>query len=131
MISETPCQILVVDDDQEFREVLCGFLDSRNHQTYQAASGEDALKLMQQLVPDVIFLDICMPGMNGLELSKIVRSLHPDTRIVAMSGYSAQETAKEAIGLGAADFLMKPIELEDLEYLLPLIQPQKVEESTK
>lgn len=131
MIPEMPCQILVVDDDKEFREVLCGFLDSRNHQTYQAASGEDALKLMQQLAPDVIFLDICMPGMNGLELSKIVRSLHPDTRIVAMSGYSAQETAKEAIGLGAADFLMKPIELEDLEYLLPLIQPQKVEESTE
>jgi YesN/AraC family two-component response regulator len=129
MTPEIPCQILVVDDDKEFREVLCGFLDSRNHQTYQAASGEDALKLMQQLTPDVIFLDICMPGMNGLELSKIVRSLHPDARIVAMSGYSAQETAKEAIGLGAADFLMKPIELEDLEYLLPLIQPQKVEES--
>ncbi len=128
MEPETPCQILVVDDDKEFREVLCGFLDSRNHETYQAASGDDALKIMQRLAPDIIFLDICMPGMNGLELSKIVRSLYPDARIVAMSGYSAQETAKEAIGLGAADFLIKPIELDDLEYLLPLIQPQTVEE---
>lgn len=119
------CNALIVDDDQGFREVLKGFLESRGMAIRQAASGEEALQEIGKSIPDIVFLDIFMPGLNGLESLKLMRSKYPKLKVIVMSGYATVEIAKQAIDLGAFDYINKPIELEHIDDILPLITPHR------
>jgi two-component system nitrogen regulation response regulator NtrX len=116
-------QVLIVDDDSGIRDVLRGFLESRNCAVLQASSGAEALDILDKCVPDLIFLDIYMPEMNGLQLMRIISKQWPQTKVIGMSGYATEQIARDIIDLGAGDFLTKPIELEQLDDILATIKP--------
>ena len=99
-------RILVVDDDERVLSVTCALIANRGWTVEQASRAEDALHKARAGAPDVVLLDLTMPGMNGLELMGRLRAEHPDLPVVLMSGYSERETVRGEI---AADgFLRKP-----------------------
>ena len=101
--------IMVVDDEAVARISMAEILRLEGHQVSTAASGEEALSLLGKSEPfDLIVLDLKMPGMDGLEVTKMVRERSPDTVIILLTAFATLETAIEAIRRGAHDYLLKP-----------------------
>src|SRR5262245_60217664 len=115
MTTQTPMDLLIVDDDQEFRETLCARFARHGSQVQSAGNGEEALALAQLRHFDVAIFDMMMPGMSGLELLKHFKDHHSDCEIILLTGQGSIETAVEAMKLGAYDYLQKPFPLKDLE----------------
>ena len=105
-------RILVVDDDAAIRDSLKMTLEYDGYDVMQAATGEEGVKLIEREAPDLVFLDVKMPGMDGLEVLQKVRHLAEVTPIVVISGHGDISTAVEATRLGAFDFIEKPLERE-------------------
>jgi len=106
---------LIVDDEAEFRETLVSRLQKRNLDVTGAASGEEALKIMKAKLFDVVILDIRMPGgMDGLEALKEMKKIQPLAEVLLLTGHASVESSIEGMKLGAFDYLLKPINLEDL-----------------
>jgi DNA-binding NtrC family response regulator len=110
-----PMDLLIVDDDQEFRETLCSRFSRHGFQVQSAGNGEEALALAARRNFDVAIFDMMMPGMSGLELLKRFKTDHADCEVVLLTGQGSIETAVEAMKLGAYDYLQKPFPLKDLE----------------
>lgn len=107
--------ILVVDDEVDFLETLVKRLQKRNIDTVGVASGEEALAALEKRRFDVIILDIKMPGgMDGIETLREIKSHQPLTEVILLTGHGSMETSIEGMKLGAFDYLLKPIKLEDL-----------------
>ena len=111
-----PGKILIVDDEKDIRNLMQEIFDEEGYQTQTAANGMQAKEAWRTQVPDVIFLDIWMPDIDGITLLKEMQtdSLLEQTSIVMMSGHGTIETAIEATKLGAYDFLEKPLSLAKL-----------------
>jgi len=105
-------RILVVDDESAIRDSLKMTLEYDGYEVIQAATGDEGVKLIEREAPDLVFLDIKMPGMDGLEVLQKVRHLVDTTPIVVISGHADISTAVEATRLGAFDFIEKPLERE-------------------
>ena len=110
--------ILVVDDEESICQSLRGILSDEGYEVRTAGSGEDALKAIEEDVPDLVLLDIWMPGMDGLEALKIIKAETPQVPVIMMSGHGTIETAVKATKLGAFDFIEKPISLEKVVLLV-------------
>ena len=106
--------VLIVDDEESIRSSLDGILQDEGYRTSVAASGESALSLLREELPDLMLLDIWMPGLDGLETLRRVRELAPEQVVIMMSGHGTIETAVKATKLGAFDFIEKPLSLEKL-----------------
>ncbi len=104
--------ILIVDDEISIRQSLEGILEDEGFETFFAATGEECLTLLQSESPDLILLDIWMPGIDGLETLKKIKQTQPQQLVVMMSGHGSIETAVKATRLGAFDFIEKPLSLE-------------------
>ena len=104
--------ILIVDDEHSIRQSLVGILEDEGFRTSFAATGEECLTLIQTEDPDLILLDIWMPGIDGLETLKKIKQIRPHQLVVMMSGHGSIETAVKATRLGASDFIEKPLSLE-------------------
>lgn len=104
--------ILIVDDEKSIRESLTGILQDEGFFPATAANGEEALARVRDEKPDLILLDIWMPGMDGLETLTKIRELYSDQSVIMMSGHGTIETAVKATKLGAYDFIEKPLSLE-------------------
>lgn len=104
--------ILIVDDEQSIRKSLTGILQDEGFSPSSTASGEAAIEKISQEKPDLILLDIWMPGMDGMETLSRIRDMYPDQLVVMMSGHGTIETAVKATKLGAYDFIEKPLSLE-------------------
>ncbi|MBN1615048.1 MAG: sigma-54-dependent Fis family transcriptional regulator [Deltaproteobacteria bacterium] len=104
--------ILIVDDEESIRHTLGGILADEGYEVLMAASGEDALKIVEEELPNLVLLDIWLPGMDGIETLKAIRADNPQIGIVMMSGHGTIETAVKATKLGAFDFIEKPLSLE-------------------
>jgi len=104
--------ILIVDDEQSIRESLTGILQDEGFTPSSVESGEAALLKINDDKPDLILLDIWMPGMDGLETLTSIREIYPDQMVIMMSGHGTIETAVKATKLGAYDFIEKPLSLE-------------------
>ena len=116
--------IMLVDDEVPFVETMTKRLAKRNIETITAFSGEEGLeKLKTNQNLDVIILDVKMPGMDGLEALKEIKSASPLIEVIMLTGHATIELAIDGMKLGAYDFLMKPCEIEVLV--------SKVEEATK
>ena len=104
--------VLIVDDESQIRSALEGVLADEGYKTLLAGSGEECIELLRHKSPDVILLDIWLPGIDGLEtLEKLVeREDHPE--VIMISGHGNIETAVRATKLGAFDFLEKPLSIE-------------------
>ena len=105
-------RILVVDDEPAIRDSLRMILAYEGHEVLQAATGEEGVKLVEREGPDLVFLDIKMPGMDGLEVLQKLRHLTDSIPIVVVSGHGTIHTAVEATRLGAFDFIEKPFTTE-------------------
>ncbi len=104
--------ILIVDDESDIRFSLAGILEDEGYRVTSAASGHDALESVRQDLPDLILLDIWMPGIDGLETLERLKSLFPTLTIIMISGHGTIETAVRATKLGAFDFIEKPLSLD-------------------
>lgn len=104
--------ILVVDDEESIRESLDGILQDEGFRTLFAGDGEEAMILFREETPDLILLDIWMPGIDGLEVLRRVKEANPEQQVIMMSGHGTIETAVRATKLGAFDFIEKPLSLE-------------------
>ena len=107
--------ILVVDDEADFLETLTKRLEKRGIDVKGVRSGEEALVALAQNPFDVIILDIKMPGgMDGIEALREIKKLHPLSEVILLTGHASVETSIEGMNLGAFDYLLKPIKLEEL-----------------
>lgn len=104
--------ILVVDDEKDIRTSLSGILEDEGYQVVTAASGLDALETAREDLPDLVLLDIWMPGMDGLETLEKLKTLFPYITVIMISGHGTIETAVRATKLGAFDFIEKPLSLD-------------------
>ncbi|MBT1073357.1 sigma-54-dependent transcriptional regulator [Pelotalea chapellei] len=104
--------ILVVDDEKDIRISLSGILEDEGYQVLLAASGVEALESVKQDLPDLILLDIWMPGMDGLETLEKLKVSFPKITVIMISGHGTIETAVRATKLGAFDFIEKPLSLD-------------------
>lgn len=104
--------VLVVDDEAGIRESLSGILTDEGYQVLTAASGEEALKEVEEHSPDLVLLDVWLPGMDGIETLKKIKKASPELSVVMISGHGNIETAVRATRSGAYDFLEKPLSLE-------------------
>jgi two-component system nitrogen regulation response regulator NtrX len=116
--------ILVVDDEESIRLSLEGILLDEGYRTLFACNGEDAINIAQMEDPDLILLDIWMPGIDGMETLAKIKEIRPQQSIIMMSGHGNIETAVKATHLGAYDFIEKPLSLEKV--LLSIQNAMKV-----
>ena len=118
-------KILIAEDEQRAREGLCELISSLGEK-YQivgsAANGKIALEMIQNLQPDVVFTDIKMPYMSGLELIRAAREQRLETRFVLTSAYAEFEYAKEAMRLGCDDYILKPPMRSELQKTLDNVE---------
>ncbi len=105
-------RVLLVDDEEEILKSLKGGLEDEGYEVFTARDGHEAMELVHTEHPNVIFLDIWLPGMDGFETLKAVKALDPDLEVVIMTGHGTVNTAVQAMKDGAADFLEKPLSLD-------------------
>ena len=102
-------RILVVDDEEVVRLCLDRTLSSEHCEVATAPTGNAALELMERRPFDVILLDLRMPGLQGMEVLKTMKQRWPEREVIILTGYAAVDSAKEAVALGAYDYLSKPV----------------------
>jgi len=107
-------RVLVVDDEADIRETVDMILRYEKYETLLARDGEEALSALASPGADVVFLDVKMPGMDGIEVLREIRQRHPDVDVVMISGHGTIDTAVEATKAGAFDFIEKPLDRERL-----------------
>ncbi len=110
----TEARILVVDDEAAQRESLGGFLVKQGFDVVLAADGETALRILQGAVVDVMLTDVRMPGLDGVELLRRARELNPLLEVVVMTAFGTIADAVEAMRTGAASYLTKPVDLDEI-----------------
>ncbi len=106
--------ILLVDDEDAIRYSISKTLQRVGYQVHTAASGEDALDMMDHQDYDVVLTDIRMPGLTGVELLAKIKERAPDVVVILLTGYASLETAIESLRLGAHDYLVKPSSSQDI-----------------
>jgi DNA-binding NtrC family response regulator len=110
--------ILIVDDEQAQRTVLAGFLRKRGFEVLQAQSVTEGLADVSARTVDLVLTDLRMPGASGLDLLEGVRRINPEIPVVVMTAFGTVASAVDAMKRGAADYLTKPIDLDELEVLI-------------
>lgn len=103
--------ILIVDDEPAVAEVLSKSLARQGHRTSVAHSGEDALRMLADATPDAMFLDVSMPGMNGLDVLQEIKRTRPSLAVVVVTGHATPDEVEQAKQLGAVDVIPKPAAL--------------------
>lgn len=108
-------RVLVVDDEADAVELLQEFLVAKGYEVLTATDGEEALRKVREERPHLILLDVRMPGMNGLEILRRVRQIDQEVGVIMVTAVNEEETGREALALGAFDYIVKPLDLAYLE----------------
>jgi DNA-binding NtrC family response regulator len=111
-------RVMLVDDEVEFLETLAKRLRKRNLDVIFASSGQAALRTLQETPLDVVVLDVKMPDMDGIETLKEIKRIRPSVEVIMLTGHASVEVAIQGMELGAFDYLMKPMEIDELLYKL-------------
>jgi len=117
--------ILVVDDESTIREVVVEFLSGLNYEVFEAPDGQAALDALRRQAKDVVMSDIMMPRLDGFALLREIKTRFPDTQVLMMTGFGSIESAVEAMRLGAADYVTKPLNFNLLKEKLARIVHQQ------
>ncbi len=126
-------RVLVVDDEDDFRETLVKRMEKRNLEVSGAESAQKALDILDQRDFDVVVLDVKMPGMDGIEALRELKKKNPLTEVILLTGHASVESGIEGMKLGAFDYLMKPVNMDELlsrvrqAYERKVIQEEKPE----
>ena len=118
-------RIMVVDDELIVRESLYHWFKKAGHVVEAASSGMEALEILEKKPFEVLFVDMKMPRMNGLDLLKRVKENYPDTMVIIITAYGSIETSVEAMKLGATDYLLKPFKPDQLALVLEKIARER------
>ncbi|MDY6880493.1 MAG: sigma-54 dependent transcriptional regulator [Desulfatiglans sp.] len=118
-------RIMIVDDEKIVRESLYQWFKRYGHVVEAASSGREALMKLEEVAFDIMFVDIKMPEMDGLELLGKVKEAYPDTTVVIITAYGSIESAVEAMKIGASDYLLKPFKPDQLNLLIEKIANQR------
>ncbi len=113
-LMSNPPSILLVDDDEVFRKRLARAFEDRGYDVRVAADYDQALLAARQDSPELAVVDLRMPGRSGLELVKALRTIDGATKVVVLTGYGSIATAVDAVRLGAANYLAKPADADDI-----------------
>jgi len=130
-------KVLLVDDESDFLDTLIKRLKKRHVQVSGAGSGEESLEWLHQQEADVVVLDVRMPGMGGIETLKEIKKRYPLVEVIMLTGHANLEVAVEGMEAGAFDYLMKPINVDELliklqdAYKKKFIQCQKIKKMKK
>jgi two-component system response regulator PilR (NtrC family) len=111
-------EILIVDDEQSYRQLLTLVFQEEGHNIRTAMNGRQALELLQQEPAQVIVSDVKMPDMDGIEMLRALRETQPEIGVVLMTAFASVDTAREAFKLGADDFIEKPFDVEELKLIV-------------
>lgn len=111
-------KIMVVDDEPFIREMMEEFLSLQGHDVFSASSGEEAISQLADKDPDMVLLDIWLPGINGFETLARIKEVNPKVRIVMLSAFGDEDTVNEALEMGASFYLQKPIEFKKLNMII-------------
>ncbi len=109
-----PIRVLVTDDDHDYADGMAELIESEGYKAFVAYSGQQALEILETEEIDVIFLDVKMPDMDGIETFNAIREQKPETRIAMMTGYNDESLKKSGLDSKSTDILRKPINMEDL-----------------
>jgi len=107
-------KVLLVDDEEEFVQSLSERLEMRDLNSDTALNGEQALQIVKDQVPDVMVLDLKMPGIDGMEVLRRVRKAYPKVQVIILTGHGTDKDEEEAKRLGAFSYLQKPVEIDHL-----------------
>jgi len=114
MFKTKDISVLIVDDEEELAATIAERLEIRGIRTQTASDGDSALSLIKIKSPDVVVLDLMMPGMGGLEILKQINLLNLNIPVILLTGYGSKERSIEGMNLGAFDYVMKPCNLDDM-----------------
>ena len=109
-------RVLFVDDEPEFLETMLDRMKKRNVAVQGAGSGEESLNVLKNDRIDVVVLDVKMPGMDGFETLKEIKKQYPLIEVIILTGYASMEGAMAGMELGAFDYLLKPVDIDELLY---------------
>lgn len=109
-----PSKVLLVDDEREFVQTLSERLQMRDMASAVVYDGEEALSLVAEDEPEVMVLDLKMPGIDGLEVLRRVKREHPNVEVIVLTGHGSKEIEQECLGLGACAYLEKPVDIDTL-----------------
>jgi len=126
-------RILVIDDNKDLTDILCAVIESMGHQVRAAYNGTDGITEAKEIRPDVIFCDIGLPGMNGYEVAKVLKSdpVLKDTLLIALTGYAGEDDVKTANAAGFDRHLKKPVDMAALGKILTEIENNSFQLCTK
>jgi DNA-binding NtrC family response regulator len=124
-----PSRVLLVDDEREFVQTLSERLLIRDIGSAVAYDGESALNMMEEDEPDVMILDLKMPGIDGIEVLKKVKETRPNIEVIILTGHGSEEDRKTCMELGAFAYLQKPVDIDQLSETLKKAKA-KIKEST-
>jgi len=122
-------KVLLVDDEEEFVKSLSERLQMRELKPGTAYNGEQALRVVQDEVPDVMILDLKMPGIDGLEVLRRVKKAYPSVQVIILTGHGTEKDEEQAKKLGAFAYLQKPADLDTLVQTVKRAYRSKIEAS--
>lgn len=109
-------RVLLVDDEVGFVETLAKRLTRRSFDVLTAGGAVEALEILAREPVEVCVLDVRMPGMDGVEATREIRSRHPSVEVILLTGHASIEASQEGLTVGAFDYILKPISLDELVY---------------
>ncbi|MBI2844256.1 MAG: response regulator [Armatimonadetes bacterium] len=115
-------RILVVDDEKEIRELFREVLENRGYEVLICESGDEAIKTIESTAIFAAFVDIRMPGTDGIETLRQMKAVRPETHVVMITGYTRDEAVNEALRLGCFVCMMKPFKLRDILGVLDVLE---------
>lgn len=120
-----PKKIIIIDDELDICDMVTEFLTDAGYTAFYALTGPDGLALIKKENPNLVLLDIGIPGMNGIEVMREIHEQYPLLAVIVLSGQKDIETVKKMISYGACEYLTKPIHLETLyhQFVRDLIGP--------
>lgn len=110
--------VLLVDDEEEFLETLVKRLAKRKLLVTGVTNAQDAIRILKEKSIDIVVLDVKMPGMDGLEALRQIKNTRPEVEVIMLTGHANMEAAIQGMELGAFDYLMKPMDIDELLYKL-------------
>jgi DNA-binding NtrC family response regulator len=111
-------QVIIIDDETAFLNVFIKRLVKRGIQVTGADNGEKGIALFKRNPVDIVVLDVCMPGIDGIQTLKTIKKIQPWTQVILLTGLTCLDTARAGMDLDAFDYMMKPIEMNELIYKL-------------
>ena len=116
--SEQVTNVLVIDDEEAIRSLLTDVLTDAGYRVTAVASGEEAIKKIEECPFEIVITDLKMPGMNGIEVLRKMKNMRSDICVIVLTGYATVETAIEAMKAGAYDYINKPFNTGEMELII-------------